>query len=197
MLSQIVRPMVHTQIRLLASSEAPRSTLMNLLAQWLGFIGVRAQITHLEPDTSRIHIAFCVEKPEACDLYDWQHILGKLRSAPTESPTGTAQLSAFQERQLHRLLAHMIQVGNPDPTPPWEHLRPQLVSLGFAESTLTGIRACLAEPQPLDEILAHLEPDVAALALARAVGIAMLDRQINASEDSALKALLRTMSRSH
>ncbi|UFP96687.1 hypothetical protein ISF26_10940 [Gloeobacter morelensis MG652769] len=195
MLSQIVRPMVHTQIRLLAGSAAPRSTLVNLLSQWLGFLGVRARVTHLEPDTNRIYVSFCVEKPEACDPRDWQHILGKLRCTPGMPLAAPFEPTPAQQSQLHRLLAHMIQAGQGEGPIPWENLRPQLMALGFDEATLAGIRSQLSNPQPLEAVLADLDPDVAALALARAVGIAMLDRRINPSEDSALNALLQAMGR--
>ncbi|MBW4697331.1 MAG: hypothetical protein KME03_05420 [Aphanocapsa lilacina HA4352-LM1] len=195
MLSQIVRPMVHTQIRLLAGSAAPRSTLVNLLSQWLGFLGVRARVTHLEPDTNRIYVSFCVEKPEACDLHDWQHILGKLRCTPGMPPAAPFEPTPAQQSQLYRLLAHMIQAGQGEGPVRWESLKPQLMALGFDEATLAGIRTHLSSPQPIAELLAGLDPDVAALTLGRAVGIAMLDRRINPSEDSALNALLQAMGR--
>ena len=48
MLSQIVRPMVNTQIRLLAKSKATKITLIKTIAKWLSFLGVEAQVTQLK-----------------------------------------------------------------------------------------------------------------------------------------------------
>jgi hypothetical protein len=38
MLSKIVRPMVRTQIRLLANCQATRPTLIETISQWLSFL---------------------------------------------------------------------------------------------------------------------------------------------------------------
>jgi hypothetical protein len=84
MLSQIVRPMVQTQIRLLANSRATRPTMVSTVAHWLGFLGVKAQVTHLDAGAGKIHISLSVEKPEGCDAHDWQQILHNLNTARTE-----------------------------------------------------------------------------------------------------------------
>jgi hypothetical protein len=42
-------------------------------------------------------------------------------------------------------------------------------------------------------LMEGLDPDVAAIALSKAVGIALLDRQVNSGEDRALGALLKAM----
>ena len=52
MLSQIVRPMVRTQIRLLANSQATHTTLVKTITQWLGFLGVQATVTQLTTTAS-------------------------------------------------------------------------------------------------------------------------------------------------
>jgi hypothetical protein len=96
-----------------------------------------------------------------------------------------------QERKLQRLLAYMIQAGEPDAN--WEVMAPQLQRLGFEEETLLGIKAALKVPQSLEILMEGLDPDVAAIALSKAVGIALLDRQVNSREDKALSALLEAM----
>ena len=39
MLSQIVRPLVQTQVRLLANSQATQVTLTDTIAKWLSYLG--------------------------------------------------------------------------------------------------------------------------------------------------------------
>jgi hypothetical protein len=94
---------------------------------------------------------------------------------------------------MQRLLAYLIQVGTSDSSVDWENLQPQLQALGLSEPMVLGIRSALKVPQALDDLLDGLDSDVAAVALPKAVSIAMLDRQVNASEDQALVALLKAM----
>lgn len=199
MLSQIVRPMVHTQVRLLASCEATRSTLIKTVAQWLGFLGVQAQVTHLEAGADkRIRISLTVGKPEACDDNDWQEIISKLNKNASNTNVSkiTPPITPKQESKLQRLLAYVIQVGCPDEPVNWEALAPQLQALGMNESMLLGIRSALKVPQSLEQLMEGLEPDLAAIALPQVVSIALLDRQVNAGEDDALAALLKLLTSS-
>lgn len=196
MLSQIVRPMVQTQIRLLANSRATRPTMVSTVAHWLGFLGVRAQVTHLDAGAGKIHISISVDKPEACDARDWQQILRNLDTAGIEADavtTNPADFTPQQKSKMQRLLAYLIQVGNPDQPINWERLQPQLQTFGLPEETILGIRSALKVPQSLDDLLEGLDPDVAAVALPKAVSIAMLDREVNGSEDQALMSLLKAM----
>ncbi len=196
MLSQIVRPMVHTQVRLLASCEATRSTLIKTVAQWLGFLGVQAQVTLLDAGVDqKIRISLTVGKPEACDDYDWQQIVYKLHknASDTEASKITPPITPKQETKLQRLLAYVIQVGDPDKPVNWEAIAPQLQALGMSESMLLGIKSALKVPQSLEQLMEGLDPDLAAIALPQAVSIALLDRQLNAHEDHALAALLKVM----
>lgn len=195
MLSQIVRPMVRTQIRLLANSQATYSTLVTTIAQWLGFLGVQANVTQLNTTSNQIQLSLTVGKPESCEDSDWNKILQNLNQSNSNSTASALSpaLTPQQERKLQRLLAYMIQVGNPDFPVEWELLYPQLQSLGFDQDTLAGIKAALKVPQSLDQLTEGLDADVAAIALSKAVGIALLDRQVNSSEDKALTALLDVM----
>jgi hypothetical protein len=194
MLSQIVRPMVRTQIRLLANSQATRSTLVSTIAQWLGFLGVRAQVTQIDAVSNQISVSITVGKPEACDTHDWQQILQNLNQSRTEEvvPAPQVQMTPQQQSKLQRLMAYLIQVGSVE-QPDWEKIYPQLQTLGFEESTLLGIRSALKVPQSLDHLMEGLDSDVAAIALPKAVSIALLDRQVNPSEDKALSTLLEAM----
>lgn len=196
MLAPIVRPMVQTQVRLLANSRATRETLICTIAQWLGFLGVHAQVTELDASSGRIHISLTVGKPDACDSRDWQQILHKLNPQVLDdqrSRINERQFSTHQQSKMQRLLAYVIQAGSPDNSCNWETLHPELQALGFEDSILQGIRAALKVPQALDDLLEGLDPDVAAITLPKAVSLAMLDHQVNSSEDQALLALLKAM----
>jgi len=196
MLSQIVRPLVRTQIRLLANTQATRSTLISTIAQWLGYLGVQAQVTSLSASSGQIQVSLTVGKPESCESSDWQQILHNLND-PSESSqsseTTYAQMTPKQQSKLQRLLAYLIQVGDPDNKVNWDTLYPQLKILNLDEDLLNGIKSALKVPQSLDPLLEGLDPDVAALALPKAVSIALLDRRVNAKEDSTLTALLSAM----
>lgn len=196
MLSQIVRPMVRTQIRLLASCQATRTTLISTVAQWLGFLGVEAQVTQLDANGGRISISLTVNKPEACDTHDWNQILHNLEqgnSGRLSTLQNQPSITLQQQTKLQRLLAYLIQVGDSGTPANWDKLYPQLQTLGLDESMLLGIRSALKVPQSLERLLEGLDPDVAAIALPKAVSIALLDRQVNSSEDHALTALLKAM----
>lgn len=196
MLSQIVRPMVRTQIRLLASTQATRSTLVQTIAQWLGFLGVRAQVTQLDAGSNQIHVTLTVDKPEACDSCDWQQILTNLNqntAIANALPPHQSQLTPQQQSKLQRLLAYLLQVGNSNGLVNWEALYPQLQALRLDEPMLLGIKSALKVPQSLDSLTKGLDPDVAAIALPIAVSIALIDRRVNPSEDHALTALLQAM----
>jgi hypothetical protein len=200
MLSQIVRPMVRTQLRLLANSQATRSTLITTIAQWLGFLGVHAKVTHLDTDASQIQVSLTVGKPEACDRCDWEQILQNLKQSETTTELAcpfAPALTPQQERTLQRLLAYVVQVGDPERPIDWGQLHSQLQTLGFEEPMLLGIKAATKVPQSLDQLIDGLDPDVAAIALSKAVGIALLDRQVNSREDRALSALLDVMKQAH
>ncbi len=196
MLSQIVRPMVRTQIRLLAGCEATRSTLIKTVAQWLGFLGVQAQVTQLEAGADqKIRISLIVNQPEACDNQDWQQILANLKKNASDGEVSkvTPPITPKQESKLQRLLAYVIQVGDPYKPVDWEAITPHLEALGLNESMLLGIKSALKVPQSLDQLIEGLDPDLAAIALPQVVSIALLDRQVNTQEDDALTALLQLM----
>ncbi len=196
MLSQIVRPMVRTQIRLLANSQATRSTLVTTIAQWLGFLGVQAKVNHLDTVSNKIQLSLTVGKPEACDDHDWKQILENLNIANAQERlplADPAQMTNQQKSKFYRLLAYVLQVGYPDNMPKWEELRPQIQALGFDEETLAGIRSALKVPQSIEGLMENIDPDVAAIALSKAVNLALLDRQVNPSEDKALSLLLDAM----
>lgn len=195
MLSQLVRPLVQTQIRLLSRSQTTRSTLAETIACWLGYLGVQAQVTQLGTSGDRIQVSLTVGKPEACDRTDWQSIVGNLQSDPSQvMPVDKSfeTMSLSQERHFARLIAYLLQMGN-DEANNWDAIQPLLAALDLEESLLQGIQSALKVPQSLDSLLKKFDPDLAAIALPVAVKIALLDRQITPSENDTLTALLALM----
>jgi hypothetical protein len=196
MLSQIVRPLVRTQIRLLANTQATRLTLISTIAQWLGYLGVQAQVSQLNAYSDQIHVTLSVGKPDACDPSDWRQILCNLQEGAQNSIRVELQyteMTVQQQSGLQRLLAYLIQVGAEDDSINWEVLYPQLQTLELGEDLLLGIKSALKVPQSLEQILEKISPDVAAIALPTAVRIALLDRHVTPHEDSALSALLKAI----
>ncbi|MGK7941527.1 MAG: hypothetical protein AB4062_15530 [Crocosphaera sp.] len=195
MLSQIVRPLVNTQVRLLANSQTTQITLVETIARWLGYLGVDAQVTHLSPESDRIHLALKVGKPDSCDEQDWNCILDNLRS-PHRSDNNDLNASDYidesHQLQIARLLAYLIQISDPDNHITWTAVESQLIPLNLDTSILRGIQSAMKVPQSKD-LLEKLDPDVAASAFPIAVKIAWLDQEINSHENHALSALLSAM----
>ncbi len=195
MLSQIVRPLVNTQVRLLANSQATQSTLVETIARWLGYLGVDAQVTKLSPECDRIHVALTVGKPDSCDHHDWKSILDNLRS-PAQGNNNllksSDEINGSQQIKIARLLAYLIQVSDPNQQITWEEIETQLMPLNLDSSILTGIKSAMKVPQSKD-LLDKLDPDVAASAFPIAVKIAWLDQEINSHENHALATLLSAM----
>ncbi|MGK7921056.1 MAG: hypothetical protein AB4080_13720 [Trichodesmium sp.] len=201
MLTQIVRPMVRTQVRLLANCHSTRLTLIHTIAKWLGFLGVKAEVTELDASLDKkISISLTVEKPESCDSQDWQKIVNGVKqqenhnNSPELTRTEPVQnMTTKQQGKLQRLMAYLIQAGEPNQKVKWEEIYPNLQQLGLDEKMLSGIRSAVRVPQSIDLLVEELEPDVAAIALPLAINIALLDRQVNSSEDYALSSLLQVM----
>ncbi|GFE68105.1 hypothetical protein [Chroococcus sp. FPU101] len=197
MLSQIVRPLVQTQIRLLANSQATYPVLIETICRWLGYLGVQAKVTHLAPTSDQIQISLSVGKPDSCDQADWQKILTQLaQNTCTQSqPSDEFKKKISLEEQIlvSRLLAYLIQVGNPENILEWETLKEQLTPLNLDETLTQGLKSALKVPQSSESLMKKLNPDLAAIALPMAVKIAMLDQQINSEENTTLQALLKAL----
>jgi hypothetical protein len=190
MLSQIVRPLVDTQIRLLANSQATKKTLAQTISSWLGYLGVRTEVTQLIPNSDRISVSLTVGKPESCAQKDWQKILDNLTKSPSDlTKAQSDDMEIAKLVQLSKLLAYIIQIGLPETEMNWTILENQLSPLNLDSTTLGAVRSALKVPQSLSAI-DKLDPDLAARAFPLAVKIAWMDNQITAAESEALKALL-------
>jgi hypothetical protein len=190
MLNQIVRPLVDTQIRLLTNSQATQKTLAQTISSWLGYLGVRTEVTQLIPNSDRISVSLTVGKPESCAQKDWQKILDNLTKSSSDLPNAQSEeIEMAKLVQLSKLLAYIIQIGLPETETNWTILENQLSPLNLDSTTLGAVRSALKVPQSLSAI-DKLDPDLAARAFPLAVKIAWMDNQITAGESEALKALL-------
>jgi hypothetical protein len=191
MLSKIVRPLVETQVRLLANSNTTEKTLAQTVVNWLGYLGVRTEVTQLVPNSDRISVSLTVGKPESCAEEDWQKILENL-SGVQQSHIPSPQSEELEMAgliQLSRLLAYVIQIGSPDTEVNSDILEKQLAPLNLDIVTMRAIRSALKVPQSVN-VIDKLDPDLAARVFPLVVKIAWMDNQITSKENEALKALL-------
>lgn len=199
MLAQLVRPLVRTQVQMLAQAQSASSKLVGMVSQWLSYLGIHAEVTQLTTTGDRIQVSLCVGKPEQCTQAEWQQILNNLnqdKNTTVEADTLTyTTMSATQQSKVQRLLASLLQASGQDPLQEWASLRPQLGAMGMDEAMLGGIQSALKVPMPMELLVEQLEPDVAAFVLSKAIHIALLDQQISQAEDTVLKALLNAVDR--
>ncbi len=192
MLSQIVSPLVDVQIRRLASSQATYSTLIETIAKWLSYLGVKAQVNHLTHRSGQIQVSLTVGKPNNCDSEDWQQILQNLeRQQSVSSLKAYDQILPSQRTKLQRLFAYLIQISQPEKKHNQIELSPLLQNLNLDEFMVLGIRAALKVPQPIDRLLKELDPDVLAFALPQAMEIALFDRKLNRETETVIVAMLQ------
>ena len=193
MLTQLIRPLVRAQIKILANSKKAGGQLVTTIVRWLGYLGVHAEVKQLRPEGNQIQVSLSVGKPEQCSAEEWKQILESLETSqsmqPSESELNYPMMSEAQKHKACRLLAHIIHVGNPNAIHQWDSLQQQLVWLAIDAELLQDIHAALKVPQFLDSLLDNLEIDVATFVLTRAFGIALMDKEISIDEESALKSI--------
>ncbi|TVQ05757.1 MAG: hypothetical protein EA368_18680 [Leptolyngbya sp. DLM2.Bin27] len=199
MLVQLVRPLVRTQVQMLTQAQSASGKLVGMVSQWLGYLGIHAEVTQLKTAGDRIQVSLCVGKPEQCTEAEWQKILGNLNQDPstaieTDALTYLA-LPPGQQSKVQRLLAAILQASGQDPLADWATLRPRLAAMGLSEAMLEGVHSALKVSMPMELLVEQLEPEVAAFVLSKAIHIALLDQQISTAEDTALKALLNAVDR--
>ncbi|MEN9218754.1 MAG: hypothetical protein Q6J33_07075 [Gloeomargarita sp. DG_2_bins_126] len=197
MLAQLVRPLVRAQIQLLAQAQSAGHKLMQMVSQWLSYLGIQAQVTELSTSGNHIRVSLQVGRPELCTEEEWRLILQNLQnSQPPIAPaadTGYPPMTPAQQNQVNRLLAHVIRAGTPDVEAAWPTLEPQLYRLGLSEAMVLGIRAALKVPGDLRDLIDNLAPEFSAFVLSKAIDLALMDQRITSDENDALKALYRVL----
>ena len=197
MLTSIVRPMVKAQIKLLAQTQATKITLVKIIARWLGFLGVSAQVTHLDTVEGKIQVSLTVSQPEASDNEDWHRIIENINSSKTPQEgleSEVFQIPAQQQNKYQRLLAYAIQINHQEGIVHWESIYPKLKLLGIEESVIGGIKTALKVPQDIERLVKDLDAEVAALALSQTACIALFDQHVNPEEYRVLQTLIEVMS---
>ena len=192
MLTQIVRPLVDLQIRRLASSQTTYTTLIEAIARWLSYLGVRAQVTYLARQSGKITVSLTVGKPDLCNSEDWQQILYNLDRRSIPCVNGYDRLMPAQRRKLQRLFAYLIQIGHLNKNNP-DSLPNLLNNLNLDLFMIKGVKSALKVPQSVDRLLKELEPDVIAVALPQAIEIALLNRQLNSETEAAIFTMLEAV----
>lgn len=198
MLVQLVRPLVRSQIQTLAQTPSAQSKLASMVAQWLGYLGVHAEVTQLATAGDLIQVSMKVGRPEQCNEAEWRQILDNLTEASEEATNGDTELiyeamTPTQKGKVHRLLACVLQAANDNLVQDWEQTAPQLREIGLSDTMLAELRAAIRVPTPIELLVKDLEPEVASYALSKAIAIALIDKHINQAEDGALKTLLDAM----
>ncbi len=197
MLDHLVRPLIRTQIQLLTQTQSASTKLVSMISQWLGYLGIQAQVSQLHVRDGRVKISLDVGKPEQCAPQEWQQILDNIAQAhgqpEQEAELTFATMSRDQQRKVTRLLASVIQAGNPETTLAGEALQQRLLKMGMAIPLVLEIKAALKVPGGVEPHLEDLDADVAAFVLSNAISIALIDRQISPAEDNALKAIYRVL----
>lgn len=194
MLDRLVRPLVRTQLQLLSQSPSANSRLTSMVSQWLGYLGVKADVTQLNTDENgKIQISLAVCKPDQCSDHEWSQILTNIEQAHGAVGNGTeltyGDMSQVQKSKVHRLLASVIQAGDKNAMRSWDQLQPKLAAMGMNDTMLVNIKSAMKVPTILDSLLQDLEPDVAAYVLSKAISIALIDKEINRDEDTVLKSI--------
>ncbi|MEM1370386.1 MAG: hypothetical protein AAGG02_20775 [Cyanobacteria bacterium P01_H01_bin.15] len=195
MLVQLVRPLVRSQIQMLAQLPAVDSKLAGMVAQWLGYLGVHAEVIRLETSGKQIEVSLKVSKPEQCSEREWQQILGNLTCQNNFQEAEAAGLTyevmtSAQQSKVHRLLACVLQASNGNLLDDWSEIQLQLAEIGIVGKLLAELRSAVRVVTPMELLVKGLEPEVASFALSKAIAIALMDKQINQAEDGALKTLL-------
>lgn len=193
MLDHLVRPLVRTQIQLLTQTQSASARLVGMVSQWLGYLGIHAQVSHLKVSDGRVKISLDVGKPEQCNPQEWQQILDNIAQTHGDEAHDEgltyAKMSSTQKKKVTRLLACVIQAGNPETALDGNSLQRRLIAMGLEEPLVLEIKSALKVPGVFEPLLEDLEPDLAAFVLSRAISIALIDLQISQQEDSALKAI--------
>ncbi|MEM9002427.1 MAG: hypothetical protein AAGE59_02755, partial [Cyanobacteria bacterium P01_F01_bin.86] len=78
MLHQLVRPLVRSQVQMLAQTPSANVKLVGKVSQWLAYLGVHAEVTQLKTEGDRIQVSLRVGKPEQCTEPEWRQILMNL-----------------------------------------------------------------------------------------------------------------------
>ena len=106
MLDRLVRPLVRTQIQLLAQNQSANTRLTGMVSQWLGYLGVKADVTDLNTNQGRIQISLAVGKPEQCSEPEWAQILNNIEQNSDAAQNGIeltyADMTQDQQSKVHR-----------------------------------------------------------------------------------------------
>jgi len=129
----------------------------------------------------------------ACRFYE-----AKLQGESSESAAiASAQVgeevledAIAQETAMDRVLVQLLRAGYPEKT--WAELQPELTAAHLSPASLETLEAHFDSPEPLDTLLAQINPDFAVSLLVQCQKIAELDGVVNAEEAAILEQIRQT-----
>ncbi|MFP4008383.1 MAG: hypothetical protein ACLFV6_10325 [Spirulinaceae cyanobacterium] len=92
-----------------------------------------------------------------------------------------------QETAMDRIIVQMLRAGYPEKT--WAELQPELEAANLSPASLETLEAHFDSPEPLDTLLAQINPDFAVSLLVQCQKIAELDGVVNAEEAAILEQI--------
>ncbi len=92
-----------------------------------------------------------------------------------------------QQEIMDRILVHMLLASYPEKS--WSDIVLELQKADLPPKSLQAMANHIKEPQPLEELLEQLSPDLAPPLLARCQQIALLDGQITPPEEQVLETI--------
>lgn len=126
----------------------------------------------------------------ACQFYEAKQtgepIETKLTRLQQESDR-YLQRAIDQQQIVDQILAQMLLASYPNKT--WQDIQPELERLQLSDRSIDQIAQNLRSPQPLDRLLAQLEPEFAAPLLAQCQHLAQIDRQLSPAEAEIMSAI--------
>lgn len=129
----------------------------------------------------------------ACRFYEAQ-LQGESSevAAIASAQVGEAVLedAIAQETAMDRVLVQLLRAGYPEKT--WAEIQPELTAAHLSPASLETLEAHFDSPEPLDTLLAQINPDFAVSLLVQCQKIAELDGVINAEEAAILEQIRQT-----
>ena len=164
------------------------------MAEWLSYMGVRADVNQLKPHGNQIHVSLYVDCPDQCSEAEWQKLQANLEQEPCNNnaiASSYESMAPSQQRKVQRLLALIIQAGGNHYD--WPMLQLKLQSLGLNTSLCQGIRAALKIPGSPEQLLKNLDQSIIAFVLSKATYIMLMDGKIIPAEATVLKQLYQKL----
>ncbi|MEC4803588.1 MAG: EcsC family protein [Jaaginema sp. PMC 1079.18] len=95
-----------------------------------------------------------------------------------------------QETVMDRIIVQLLRVGYPEKT--WADIQPELIAANLSPASLEALATHFNSPEPLDTLLAQINPDFAVPLLAQCHKIAELNGVVSPAEAAILEQIRQT-----